>query len=154
MKKVVMFLVVFLMLSVGLSFGEGVREHSDPTGIVTVKMPEQAPDFLIWPGRTLDMKRFPNGRSAGIVEVHNEDQSVWAILSVIRQDEKLFVLLVQVTYFYPEFFKTADPKYIKTEYYVDKTFFDTNVPTNTLVRVEEVSKTPINFFIGRSRATI
>lgn len=140
MKRFIMslLLTVILLLSCPISGAtEGTRVHLGPDGTFSVTVPEMAPDFLLWQAQLMSVKDYSNGRKVGLFEAGCPDGAIWALILVLLENERLYILQVQVSYLLPEYFETPDVKFIRTEYYEDAGFMQTNVPTNVLIRVEK-----------------
>jgi len=143
MKKLLLGLLLAITLAIGGggNFAQAIEETKvlkGPEAIAPVTVPEQAPDFMLWPGQMLGMEQFENGRVIGVVEVSNQDKVFVVVLLLREPDGSIHVVSAQVTYFAAEFFNgAADPKHIKTEFYVDPDFLATGKPSDKLIRVDK-----------------
>jgi hypothetical protein len=142
MKKLFLIVVLVLALAGAGWAAEGTKVLTIPE-VLTVTVPEMAPDFVDWEGHFLGGKNYSNGRMIGLIEWGHPDGDLFVATLVLKEsDGSFYLILFQVSYFLAEWDKHLDQpeKYLITEYYEDLGFIKTGKPSGILVRVKEPTK--------------
>jgi len=139
MKGFFAVLLMALFLFAGVAGAEGLKTLCVPNiqEKVCVTMPEQAPDFMKFPGQAIGQKMFSNGNAAQIIEHMNKEQTVDVIVFIALLDNKVHILAVMVNYC-PEGYANFDSKKTHlSENYEDSSFMKTGKPSDVLFKVNK-----------------
>ena len=142
MKKIVLIVVLMLALASAAWAAEGTKVLTIPE-VLTVTVPEMAPDFVDWEGHFLGGKNYSNGRMIGLVEWEHPDGDIFVATLILKEpDGSFYLILFQVSYFLPGWENHLDQpeKYLITESYEDEGFMKTGKTSGILVRVKEPTK--------------
>ena len=130
---------IFALLFAGLVFGfapEGTKTMRGDKPVVTITVPEKAPDFLRWQSMLLGGEQYEDGNVLLLVQFISPDERTVVNALWAKIGEKYSVLAFAV--FYLE--RAGDPP----DLYEDLTFLKTGNPSGILVRVEIAD--PITMF--------
>lgn len=134
MKRLLSLLVILSMLALPVwawSYTEGTKVVCSPAKELCVRVPEKAPDMLLFPNvRIVAQQGFANNALLAIVQSANKAGSVEATVVLVRVKDKLAVVAMAAEY----------ARSGEVEFFEDLAFLKTGIPSNTLVRVKEPSK--------------
>ena len=142
MKRFAIFTCLLLLVFCSAPlFAEGLKTMCVPNleEKVCVTLPEQAPDFIKFPGTVIGQKKFVNGNAIQVIEHLNKDQTVEVVVFIALLDGKVHILAVLVSYC-PEGFANLDEKKNHlTENYEDSAFMRSGKASDVLFKVKKLT---------------
>ena len=141
MKRLLSCLVMLSMLAVSVwawSYTEVTKKLCIDEKIC-ITLPEKAPDFTTFKGNILGQRAFANGNVIMVVEMFNDADTVDVILVLVKVEEKISVIGMQVTYAPETFAKYNIDKAHVSDSYEDSAFTEKGQLSGQLMKVDKLT---------------